>query len=215
MHEPSHEDIQDLLPWYVTGRLDASEQARVQAHLSGCADCQAELRFERRLASELVGLPVQIEHSWKEMLARIEPSALKRPPAGQRRVRVGSSRAAFGRKARAVAPWLALAAAAQVATVLVVGAVAPSNTQPERYHALGAAPAVAAGNVVVMFKPDAKEQDLRRTLEAVHARLVDGPTAADAYVLAVPGSERATALATLRRGAVIALAEPVDADTAQ
>lgn len=39
--------IRDLLPLFVSGRLDDVEQARVEAHLQGCADCAAEVELLR------------------------------------------------------------------------------------------------------------------------------------------------------------------------
>ncbi|MGI9304458.1 MAG: zf-HC2 domain-containing protein [Gammaproteobacteria bacterium] len=41
----SHEDIYLLLPWYANGTLDASEQAKVEAHINGCAVCRREIEF--------------------------------------------------------------------------------------------------------------------------------------------------------------------------
>ena len=97
---------------------------------------------------------------------------------------------------------------------LVAGASAPLSSGLAAYHALGAAPAPALGNVVVIFRPDTSERELRQTLVANHARLVDGPTAADAYVLHVPAAERAGALTRLRGRADIVLAEPIDSGAA-
>ncbi len=45
----THQSVQELLPWYVTGRLDAVEAARIEGHLAHCAHCLAELEWERRL----------------------------------------------------------------------------------------------------------------------------------------------------------------------
>jgi anti-sigma factor RsiW len=39
--------IRDLLPLFVSGRLDDVEQARVEAHLQGCSDCSAEVELLR------------------------------------------------------------------------------------------------------------------------------------------------------------------------
>ena len=63
----------------------------------------------------------------------------------------------------------------------------------------------------MVFRPDLRESDMRRLLKDSDARLVDGPTAANAYVLRVPEAERTDALARLRGDAAVVLAEPIDA----
>jgi len=63
---------------------------------------------------------------------------------------------------------------------------------------------------VVIFRPDTPERVIRSALTSVGARIVDGPTAADAYVLQVPAAQRTQALAQLRSRNTIVLAEPVD-----
>ena len=65
------------------------------------------------------------------------------------------------------------------------------------------------GNVVVVFHPDTTERQMRETLKAGQARLVDGPTAAGGYVLAVPAAKRTAALAALRARENVVLAEPI------
>lgn len=210
LHGDDHLEARSLLPWYVTGRLDASEQAQVEAHLGVCAECQAELGFERRLHVEIAALPIEVEESWTLLQRRLDPD----PPARARTAAVGGRLAAalreLGRQWRGGAPWLGWALAAQTALLLLVGALALPGARPDRYHALGAARAAAAGNAVVIFRPDTTERNLREALEASHARLVDGPTAADAYVIHVPAAERAAALAKLRRRADMVLVEPID-----
>ena len=89
------------------------------------------------------------------------------------------------------------------------GAKPPSATTPA-YHALGAARPQPAGDLIVIFQPQATSADLTRALRDSGARLVDGPTAADAYVLDVPLAERDAALARLRADSAISLAQPVD-----
>jgi hypothetical protein len=78
------------------------------------------------------------------------------------------------------------------------------------YHALGAPPAAAAGNVLVMFRPDTPEASMRHVLQVADARLIDGPTTAGAYVLHVPLSERGQMLARLRARGEVTLAQPLD-----
>jgi hypothetical protein len=212
-----HERIQALLPWFVTDRLEATERAEVDAHLSGCPDCRAEERLERRLGAEVAAMPMDVEQSWARLRARLE-----RPSASQGRGSGGGLAAAWrdlGRNLRGGPPWMGWAMAAQAAAmVLLLGLnlphARPGPAVDTRYHALAAALPRGTGNVVVMFRPDTSEQDLRAALLAGQARLVDGPTAAGAYVLNVPETRRAGALTALRRRAGVVMAEPIDpADT--
>jgi anti-sigma factor RsiW len=212
-----HREVQSLLPWYLTGRLEDTDRVRVEAHLDACAECQAELKSERHLAEEIASLSAaetmhDVEHGWARIRRDVE---LKTP----RRARVWSpprwlsgGLAGVGRQWRGSALSLRWVVAAQFGLlVLVASALLVTSVQPARYRALGARPAVASGNVVVIFRPDIREMDLRATLIANGARVVDGPTAADAYLLHVPTAERTAALTRLRKSARVELAEPVDA----
>lgn len=192
-----HHEFLELLPWYVTGQLDEAEAARVEAHLDGCDECQAELRFEERLESEVARLPFEVEAGWARMRQRVESDQPKRRVL---------------RDLRTGAPWLGWGVAA--ALMLGLGVLmAPTQRQApttDTYHVLGAASAAEPGNVVVIFRPDTTEKLMREALKASGARLVDGPTPADAYVLRVPAAQREAALSSLRARREIVLAQPVD-----
>jgi hypothetical protein len=113
---------------------------------------------------------------------------------------------------RVRAPWLGWGLAAVLMlglAVLMTPSLRPAPTA-DVYHALSAAPVTEPGNVVVIFRPDTTEQSMREALNASGARLVDGPTPADAYVLRVPAGGREVALASLRARREIVLAQPVD-----
>ncbi len=204
-----HREVQLLLPWYVTGRLDPSEQALVEAHLNQCPDCMAELDVEHRLNAEITQLPMDVDQGWQTL----QPRLASRATAPGRGGGLDALRAAAGRARlawRGAPSWLGWAVAAQLVILAVAGVLTLPLAPPARYHVLGATPAAASANVIVTFRPETSEQDLRRTLNASHARLVDGPTVTDAYLLHVPAAERAAALAQLRRAPDIVLAEPVD-----
>jgi len=98
---------------------------------------------------------------------------------------------------------------------VTVGVISLPQAEPEAYHALGAAPASAAGNLVVVFLPETTERQMREALKASEARLVDGPTAANGYVLRVAPARRTAALATLRADKAVVVAEPLDAGGAR
>lgn len=200
-----HRQTQTLLPWYVAGQLDDEERARVEAHLHDCAECQAELRLEHRLAASVAELPFAADSGWSELSRRIATeSEMRRPLARMRR-----ALAAPGRLGWAIAAQFAVLAAG---LGLALPLVRPHSAAPPpaAYHALGAARPTPAGNVVVIFQPNARTADLTRALRASQARLVDGPTAANAYVLDVPMSQRTATLARLRADSAVSLAEPID-----
>jgi anti-sigma factor RsiW len=207
LHGDDHREIKSLLPWYVTGQLDAPDHARVETHLITCPECQAEVRFERRLKAEFAQLPIDVGQSWSRARRRteLEPPSRGRDAIG---ARFKAARAAW----RAGAPWLGWGVAAGL--LLVVGAPHPPSPQPAPYHALGAGREAASGNVVVIFRPDTSERTLRETINASGARLVDGPTVAGGYVLHVAPARRAATLAKWRGRADIVLAEPIDSGAA-
>lgn len=204
-----HQQVQSLLPWYVTGTLDEDEAAAVEAHLAECDECRADLATERALGSEVALASMDVDQGWAAMRERIAGAApaaalptpqsdkvvpLRRKPLLGRRISIG---------------WALAAQAAALA--LVVGGVAATWPAPDHvYHALGAAPSPQAANAIVIFRPDATERAIRAALTLNSATLVGGPTASDAYVLHVDPARRADALASLRANRDVVLAEPID-----
>lgn len=207
LHGDLHDDTSALLPWYVTGRLDAEDQARVEAHLATCAQCQADLAIERRLAAAVADLPAEDIGDVDDAFAGIKDKLRPREPFLKRNAE------RLGRDWARSAPWLRWAAAAQLVLLIGGGAMLlRPQAQPKVYHTLGSAPAPAAANIVVVFRADVTEARLRQTLRDADARVVDGPTVADAYLLHVEPTTRAASVAKLRGDKTIELAEPIDGD---
>jgi hypothetical protein len=214
MPSDDHRDVQSLLPWYLTGELDESEHNTLQAHLSQCADCRAELAAERRLARKIAETPAaaeapDVEHGWRRISQSLGTQSSERSSVSGRTkgVALRLKAAVFSRSA---ASWLGWAVAVQFCLLVVMSGALWRNEQPARYHTLGAAPASAAANIVVIFKPDTPERDLRAILRSSGARLVGGPTESDAYLLHVESAARSAALARLREETQVVVAEPVD-----
>lgn len=203
LNPDQHEQIERLLPWYVTGQIDSADRAKIDAHLPDCTRCQAELQSERKLSAAVQDLPLEMELGWAKLRARLDVP----PPYARRRGErlSGALRRAVARPGKT--GWMIAAQAAVVVAAVMV--TAPPH-QPALYRTLGSAPAAAPGNVIVIFRPDATERDLRDALVATGARLTDGPTAAGAYVLRVPQAERSAALTRLRRRPDVVLAQPID-----
>ena len=201
LHGDPHAQVQRLLPWYVNGSLGGEEQAQVETHLADCAECREDLAVEQALARQVRTLPSDVERGWEALKARIEgdgpqPRRSAARPLFKRSIPMG---------------WVVTAQAASLALLVPILIFALTREQP-LYRTLGSAPSAASGNLVVIFKPDSSEQTLRTILMQNHARIVDGPTSTDAYVLHVAAERRAAVLARMRSDHNISLAEPIDGD---
>jgi hypothetical protein len=211
LHGHGHDEVKDLLPWYVTGQLEPGERAAVERHLQVCVDCQTDVRFQRRLDAEMDELALDVEQGWREMQRRVERHRARRSWLQGWRLDgwslAGWSGAGALRWSHA-ASWLG----GMAATIVVVTAVATWWRPVPAYHALGARTAAPAANMIVVFRPDTAERDIRGALRAADARLVGGPTEADAYLLEAPLSERTAALTKLRASRSVVLAEAIDTE---
>ena len=202
-----HAQVQALLPWYVRARLEPDEHARVEAHVAQCPRCQAELAWERKMqiTDDDAGDEHQAERDLATLRARIGSDAKSTGRAG------AAARLMRGwRQGPAWLRWALLAQCAAVAT-LSVALLVESPSPGQRYRALGAHTALpAGGNLIVRFRPDATEQEIRDALRDSNARLVHGPTSTDAYVLAVPADHVDDAVTRLRARRVVLLVESLD-----
>jgi len=200
MPDNPHDEAEELLPWYATGQLDSADRALVEKHLVSCARCQRQLRAEHILIDEFQTFTPEIDSGWARLRSRIEAQRPRRPSIGRL---AGEFWHAFTR------PVVATLAAAQVAFVAFAAIFLQWFSQPA-YVALGSAPVAASANVIVMFRPEAREAELRAALEASGASLVGGPTDADAYLLHVPANSRHSALQKLQHDSNVTLAQPID-----
>jgi anti-sigma factor RsiW len=203
LHGDPHKQAQTLLAWYANGSLDPDEAAAVEAHLAECSECRADLKLEHRLGAHIADLPFDADSGWAALRARVESRAAQRPSLRE----PGTVRLL---RRRVPLAWAVAAQAASIAVMFGLGVLAVSQPGRPLYRALGSTPAPAAGNVVVVFKPSTSELELRGLLARSGARLVDGPTASDAYVLHVAAARRNDALAGLRADSHVVLAEPID-----
>ena len=200
MSDEPHDPAEELLPWYATGQLDAADRALVESHLAACARCQRALSAERVLIDEFQSLTPEVDSSWAQLRGRIEARQSARPQIGRVLEEFWHA---------LTRPVVAALATAQLAFVAIAAAILQWASQPA-YVALGSVPTAASANVIVMFRPEAREAELRGTLESTGASLVGGPTEADAYLLHVPANSRPAALKKLQRDDNVTLAQPID-----
>jgi len=195
-----HDEAEELLPWYATGQLEEADRIRVEDHLTSCSDCREQLTLERRIVQEFRTTDPEMDAGWTRLRSRIEAQL-----DGPRQ----EPRATGGVWKMFRQPAVAMLAAAQVGFLVLSAGILLSLSRPT-YHALASAPPPAAANVIVIFRADATEEDIRDALKASGASIVGGPTAADAYLLRVSANQRPQALSRLRSDDDVQMAEPID-----
>jgi hypothetical protein len=220
-----HREAQEVLPWLANGSLAGSELERVQAHLKGCAACRADLAALHTLRA--AGPGAQPGGDADAALARLLPQLDALPPAqpaapaplAAAPVPVPALPSPLpGWRTRLAANdgrWLRLAVGGQCCVIAVLAGLLArpsggSEAQTGDYRVLGAA-AGTQSQLIVMFKPDTPERELRRLVLENGARIVGGPTATGAWVLATEQAADAVA-GRLRGQAAVTLAEPLGAE---
>ena len=201
--DPAGHKVADvLLPWFVNGTLEGEELAFVQRHVERCVRCQREVEWLRDLHASCVAAENVPGAS----------GALRNLRRGLEQPREGGGGTPLRKLWSRVRPWSHWVVAAQLAMIVVLGvALLPAGSGPALYRTLGQSHpgAPAAGSLVVVFDPITTEAELRRILRDAGARIVDGPTQANAYVLDVPPQRQDQAIKALRAERAAVLVEPL------
>ncbi len=196
IHDSVHERVQKLLPWFVVDTLHGEELALVNQHLNVCPECQADFAWQCKLKTiePVCESTPDVDRAFAKLRERID---LNR-----------SHRTSWLKQVMAVnRPWMQWALAAQLVLILgLVWTIVTSDGNVAAYRALGANKATV-GNMIVVFKPDTSEHELRRILNENRARIVDGPTVTDAYLLYVNDESLNGTLHSLRANSTVVLAE--------
>jgi anti-sigma factor RsiW len=196
----AHKLADVLLPWLVNGTLEGDELAFVRRHVDECPECRHEVEWLRELhaaciaAEAMPGASAAFRNLRHNLEAREGRDPITRRSEGRRR------------------RWLPWALAAQCAVIVVLGALLLASTDgPALYRTLGAGNAAvpAKGSLVVVFHPTTSVAEMQRILRSAGARIVDGPTQANAYVLEVPPGQMERAAQAIKAERAALLIEPL------
>ena len=202
--------MQRLLPWYANATLEPEDESRVRAHLSDCPSCRRELAALRATLAAVADAPTEqdaagTDRDWERLHRRLHALRSGTPAARPlHRMRAGW---------REAAPWLRVALAAQCAVVAVLAVLLVGTDRPPPadapYRTLSAteAPRASADTLLVVFDPRLTDAQLRELLGANHARIVDGPNAAGAFLVAAPPGQAGPVRDALRASPGVAMAE--------
>ncbi|MFN3685805.1 hypothetical protein [Salinarimonas sp.] len=189
---PDPNDPALLLPWYETGRVTQEERERVERWLAqdpqGRAHLDAIAEEGRATRASGEAGPVPSAGSLAAILAETRRMPRRTPSRGLGARLLGAIAGALD----ALSPPVRGAAFAALALlVLVQAGVLVSNrldTPEETYRTATAPDARAPAPVLlVAFAPDAPFAEIAGLLDALEARIVDGPRAGGLFALALDG----------------------------
>ena len=197
----THASVDALLPFYVNATLQGDELALVEQHVRACEICQDEVDWLRVVFADLATGSALSEapHAVVGLLQR----------SGERQTQSNwSSRIQLS--IRTSPPWTRWLLAAQLAAIALLGTFLAAEVRDNAsYRTLGSPTASAQLRdvVAVMFDPGTSEAELRQIVNKVGARIVDGPTMTDVFVLEIPAEHIEEALKALRTERSVRLAE--------
>ena len=205
--------MEELLPWYAAGTLDAAETAEIEAALAADPVLRQRLEDAREemgeavLDAESLGSPSP--RALDLLMARIEAEP-RRAAGPLRRLDLGAR----------LAGWLSprtlgwTAALAALVVVVQAGIIARHIGGSEATYRTASAPQEGGLVVIVAFQPAATAEAIATTLAAARAGIVAGPSAEGLYRLRVgdagtpPAEARKAADALKADTAVIRLMLP-------
>jgi len=187
LENTTHQRVQKLLAFEST--LGRAERELVDRHAAACAQCRDDLAWQRKLKGiePAAGASADMDAALARLMPQLAPQEARGPAASR---------------------WMGWAIAAQMLLIAGLG-IQLLGEEPE--YRLLAAPVQngAQANIIVRFAANASEQQIRTVLRQHGARVVDGPTAGDAWLLRVAPEQVEGAARSLRGEPALRMAEPL------
>jgi anti-sigma-K factor RskA len=210
------DEIEALLPWYVTGKLDAKSRAQVERYMEAHPEVKAHLALAREEADASIASNEAIPSPGPKTLDRLRASiaaAPRRKPLTAVLTELSDRFADW--LADLAPPRLALAGAA-AALIVAIQAVAIGALVMDRYSAPSYQ--TAAGDeapqegfeLLVQFSESATIGEITSLLKELHAGVADGPKAGLyrlRFASAKAGDEEA-AIAALKQSGIVTTVLP-------
>lgn len=182
------QDVEELLPWYVTGRASRDEDKGIEAALKtmpDLADKLAQVQREREavaLAAEAVE-PAPPE-TLQRLLQQVETTRQWRvPPIENQGEAGGRLKGVLGRSTI----WQVAFAAACVA-IVALGIRVYNPPAPGELQVAGNISHADGATLLVTFQPAATAAGIAALLGEVNASIVDGPKPDGTYAVRIPSA---------------------------
>lgn len=211
----THDEAEELLPFYANGSLVGEELRRMQAHVHLCLSCRRELAEEQELAHafrEVDNATAAASDSLHRLLGRLDDPVVADVSAGRGHPTPPGL-------PRRLSPGFTAGITALAATVvLAVGSVAlwppgMDSWRSAEYATLAArepAPVTRPGDLHVIFRPEVTTQEAVTLVRDLGLTFLRGPDRNGVYTIRPSGgmADSPAVLATLRTEPRVVFAEP-------
>jgi len=194
----THNEVIELLPWYVNQTLSEGERGSVALHLSSCAACSSELEQYQTIGAAVVESATEVPAPAGDLFSRAmaDIQHYEQAKAIAKTNTMGTPAEWLSRLGETLFGWMAPApmlaravVAAQFAVVLVLaGALGVSLWKQADYSTLsGSAAGRGDGTTLaIRFNENISEAQVRQTLAGIKGSIIAGPSALGIYTVEVP-----------------------------
>jgi anti-sigma-K factor RskA len=193
-HEQHHgplepQDVEELLPWYVTGRVSREEARGIEAAMKTMPDLADKLAQVQREREAVARASETVESAPPETLQRllqqVETTRQWRVPRIESHSEAGGwLKAAMGHNA----VWQTALAAACVA-IVALGVQLYNAPAGNQFDVAANINNAGGATLIVTFQPTATAGEIGTLLSSLGAKIVDGPKPGGAFTVELPSAE--------------------------
>ncbi len=196
---PDRQRFHELLPFYVNGTLDSTEQQWMEVYLAAHPDADASLQFVKRLSDVVQATRSSIPE--QQRLDKLLHEFRKTYP---RRSFLGRLADWFAHPHHVPAPAIVFVALLVIAQgVALIGLMPNNGEQPDLYRGM-AIKCDDGPRIRAVFRPEAAHAEVLILLRKVEARVTDGPSETGELWVRIPkGRSIDEALALLKSSAMV------------
>ena len=166
----THQEVQELLPWFVNGTLNERDQSMVNEHLQGCNECSRD-----------VGVLIETSKVFQTTSGPSAESIDQARTAFLQQLDDSIERKAY-RSTRRWAIPVAMAACLLIAALFI----GPLSQRDESFRTLGNTVPSNGPVIQLVFQPDTPEKSIRSLVLGDQGHIISGPTAQGVYRLELP-----------------------------